>query len=75
MEMKSTSQPTGEAKVTTHYWGYRELSAEEVTKVAGGDDGGDYGDGGTGDAGDTGGCDFGGGAVGGGGGDPWSYGF
>ena len=43
MEMTSTSHTTGEAKVTTHYWGYRELSVEEVTKVAGGD-GSDYAD-------------------------------
>ena len=35
----TTSHATGEAKVTSHYWGYRELSADEVYAVAGGYDG------------------------------------
>jgi hypothetical protein len=48
----STSHATSGAKVTSHYWGYRELSAGEVLAVAGGIDGtggsvseGDYGPG------------------------------
>ena len=40
MELNTTtSHPTSEAKVTSHYWGYRELTANEVTVVAGGYDG------------------------------------
>jgi hypothetical protein len=41
----TTSHATSEAKVTSHYWGYRELTADEVSAVAGGDIG-DYADGG-----------------------------
>ncbi len=41
----TTSRATGEAKVTSHYWGYRELTADEISAVAGGDIG-DYADGG-----------------------------
>lgn len=46
-----------ESRTTTHYWGYRELSPEELLMVGGGDDGG-----GTEGAGDRDG-DVGGGAV------------
>ncbi len=35
----TTSRATSEAKVTSHYWGYRELTADEVSAVAGGYDG------------------------------------
>jgi hypothetical protein len=35
----TTSHATCEAKVTSHYWGYRELTADEVSAVAGGYDG------------------------------------
>ena len=35
----TTSHATSEAKVTSHYWGYRELTADEVSAVAGGYDG------------------------------------
>lgn len=46
METTSTANYTnGETRVTTHYWGYRELSAEEIVNVGGGDIG-DYADGG-----------------------------
>lgn len=41
----TTSHATSEAKVTSHYWGYRELTADEVSAVSGGDIG-DYADGG-----------------------------
>lgn len=41
----STSHANSRAKVRSHYWGYRELTADEVSAVAGGDRG-DYGDGG-----------------------------
>ena len=41
----TTSHATSDAKVTSHYWGYRELTADEVSAVAGGDIG-DYADGG-----------------------------
>jgi hypothetical protein len=34
----TTSHATSEAKVTSHYWGYRELTADEVSAVAGGGD-------------------------------------
>jgi hypothetical protein len=34
----TTSYATSEAKVTSHYWGYRELTADEVSAVAGGGD-------------------------------------
>ena len=46
----TTSHATSEAKVTSAYWGYRELTADEVSAVAGGDDG----DGGSADSGDSG---------------------
>lgn len=35
---KSTSHATSGAKVTSHYWGYRELSFDETAAVAGGGD-------------------------------------
>ena len=35
----TTSHATSEAKVTSHYWGYRELTADEVSVVTGGYDG------------------------------------
>jgi hypothetical protein len=41
----TTSHATGEAKVTSHYWGYRELTAAEALAVSGGDIG-DYANGG-----------------------------
>ncbi len=41
----TTSHATSEAKVTSVYWGYRELTADEICAVAGGDIG-DYADGG-----------------------------
>jgi hypothetical protein len=41
----TTSHATSEAKVTSHYWGYRELTADEASAVSGGDIG-DYADGG-----------------------------
>ena len=51
MELNTTtSHATSEAKVTSAYWGYRELTADEVSAVAGGDDG----DGGSADSGDWG---------------------
>lgn len=59
-----------ESKTTTHYWGYRELSAEELLKVGGGDGDGD----GDGDGGDSGGGDCGGGDCGDGGADGGGYG-
>jgi hypothetical protein len=48
----TTSHATSEAKVTSHYWGCRELTADEVSAVSGGydgdggsaDSGGDWGD-------------------------------
>jgi hypothetical protein len=52
MSAKETQQI--DTKITTHYWGYRELDASEFKYVGGGDDGGDSGDSG-------GGCDSGGG--------------
>ena len=46
MELNTTtSHATSEAKVTSAYWGYRELTADEICAVAGGDIG-DYADGG-----------------------------
>ncbi len=46
MELNTTtSHATSEAKVTSAYWGYRELTADEISAVAGGDIG-DYADGG-----------------------------
>lgn len=50
MELKKNE----ESRTTTHYWGYRELSAEELLMVGGGEDGGDAGDAGDG-GGDAGG--------------------
>ena len=41
METTTTIKPA----TTTQYWGYRELTADELKKVGGGDDGGDAGDG------------------------------
>lgn len=41
MELQKYDEP----RTTTHYWGYRELSADELLMVGGGDVG-DYGDGG-----------------------------
>jgi hypothetical protein len=39
MELNTnTSHATSGAKVTSHYWGYRELSADEVCAVSGGGD-------------------------------------
>jgi hypothetical protein len=37
-------QKNTEVKSTTHYWGYRELTAAELLLVSGGDDGGNGGD-------------------------------
>lgn len=52
-------QKRNEQNTTTHYWGYRELSTEELLLVGGGEDGGDGG--GCGDGGcDSNGCDSGG---------------
>lgn len=59
----TTSHATSEAKVTSHYWGYRELTDCEISAVSGGDGSGDGSDGG--DAGGDGGGD--GGSYGGGG--------
>ena len=42
MERMTTSHANSEARVTTQYWGYRELSADEVETVHGGGDGADY---------------------------------
>jgi hypothetical protein len=52
-----------EVQTTTQYWGYRELTADEIHYVGGGDDGGDGG------GGDSGGGDSGGGGDYGDGGD------
>ena len=48
--MKTTFSAATSSKPnsSTHYWGYRELTADEIKRVGGGDDGG----GGSGDAGD-----------------------
>lgn len=53
--MTTESHVNSETRVTTHYWGYRELSENELLNVGGGDVG-DYADGG--DRGyDSGSCD------------------
>ena len=39
MERMTTSHANSEARVTTQYWGYRELLADEVETVYGGGDG------------------------------------
>lgn len=44
----------GQTRSTPHYWGYRELSADELLVVGGGEDGGGGADGGAGDSGDAG---------------------
>jgi hypothetical protein len=49
MELKQHEQ----AKTTTQYWGYRELTTDELLRVGGGDDGDGDGDG-DGDDGDSG---------------------
>jgi hypothetical protein len=48
-----------EVQTTTQYWGYRELTVDEIQYVGGGDDGGDSGGGDSGGGGDYGG-DYGG---------------
>lgn len=56
----TTSHATSGAKVTSHYWGYREMTADEVSAVSGGDIG-DYSDGGDRGYGDGAAGGFGGG--------------